>query len=63
MEHCRFVVAQNREAVHVLDPLRLAHRLEALGDTAGFVELIAEKQKLISEYSKECADLTDNSIR
>lgn len=60
---CRFVVAQNRQAVHVFDPLRLAHRLEVLGGTAGFVDLIAMKQALISEHSKSCAGLTEEAAR
>ena len=60
---CRFIVAQNRQAVHVLDPLRLAHRLEVLGGTAIFVELIADKQILISQHSKDCTELTEASIR
>ena len=60
---CRFVVAQNKLAVHVLDPLQLAHRLEILCGTASFIELIAEKQTLISEYVKQCSDLTEESTR
>ena len=61
--HSRFVVAQNRQAVHVHDPLKLAHRLEVLGGTASFMGRIADKQKLIVAHNKDCNDLTDEISR
>ena len=60
---CRFVVTQNRQAVAVQDPLKLAHHLEKLGGTAGLMEMIHVKQHDISQLSQQCEDLADETVR
>ena len=60
---CRFVVTQNRQAVGVQDPLKLAHHLEKLGGTAKLMELIYVKQHDIRQLSQQCEDLTDDTLR
>lgn len=59
----RFVVTQNRQAVGVRDPLKLAHHLEKLGGTAALVKVIHTKQHNISQLSQQCEDLTDDTLR
>ena len=56
-------MTQNRQAVGVQDPLKLAHHLEKLGGTADLVELICVKQQDICQLSQQCESLTDEILR
>ncbi|DBA92979.1 TPA: hypothetical protein ACH3X2_003324 [Trebouxia sp. C0005] len=57
----RFIVTQNRQAVGVQDPLKLAHHLELLGGTAALVDIISSKQSDINSCSRQCNNLTEES--
>lgn len=57
------MVTQNRQAVGVQDPLKLAHHLEKLGGTAKLMELIHAKQQKICQLSQQCENLTDDTLR
>lgn len=57
------MVTQNRQAVRVQDPLKLAHHLEQLGGTASLVELIQIKQHDIDQLSQQCKGLADETLR
>lgn len=56
-------MTQNRQAVGVQDPLKLAHHLEKLGGTANLVEMICVKQQDICQLSQQCESLTDDTLR
>ena len=57
------MVTQNRQAVGVQDPLKLAHHLEKLGGTAKLMDLIHAKQQEICQLSQQCESLTDDTLR
>ena len=57
------MVTQNRQAVGVQDPLKLAHHLEKLGGTANLMTLIHVKQQEICQVSLQCENLTDDTVR
>lgn len=57
------MVTQNRQAVGVHDPLKLAHHLEKLGGTATLMQLIHVKQHEICQLSQQCENLTDDTLR